>query len=95
MQSLQSNIDSLLQGKYPPNAPGATFLITKKGNINYKKAFGLSNLELNVSMKPDDVYQIGSMTKQFTAISILILMEKEKLNLDDEITKFIPDYPTN
>ncbi len=94
-QNLESNIDSLLQEKYSSNAPGATFLITKKGEIIYKKAFGLSNLELNVSMKTEDVFEIGSMTKQFTAISILMLMEKGKLNLDDEITKFIPDYPTN
>ena len=94
-QNLESKIDSLLQEKYPANAPGATFLIAKRGNIIYKKAFGLSNLELNVAMKPNNVFEIGSMTKQFTAISILMLVEKGKLNLDDEITKFIPDYPTN
>ena len=94
-QTLESSIDSLLGAKYPDSAPGATFLISRNGNIIYKKAFGLANLELNVSMKPDNVFEIGSMTKQFTAISILMLMEKGKLNLDDEITKFIPDYPTN
>jgi CubicO group peptidase (beta-lactamase class C family) len=94
-QNLESNIDSLLQKKYPPNAPGSTFLIAQNGNIIYKKAFGLANLELNVPMETDNVFEIGSMTKQFTAISILMLMEKGELNLDDEITKFIPDYPTN
>ena len=94
-QNLASNIDSLLLEKYPPNAPGATFLISKNGNIIYKKAFGLANLELNVPMETDNVFEIGSMTKQFTAISILMLVEKGDLNLDDEITKFIPDYPTN
>jgi CubicO group peptidase (beta-lactamase class C family) len=92
-QHLQSKIESILQEKYPPKAPGATFLIAKEGNIIYKKAFGLSNLELNVPMQPNNVFEIGSMTKQFTAISILILMEKGKLNLNDKITKFIPDYP--
>jgi len=90
-----TKIDSLLQGKYPDNAPGATFLISKNGRVIYKKAFGLANLELNVPMKTNNVFKIGSLTKQFTAISILMLMEKGKLNLDDEITKFIPDYPTN
>ena len=90
-----TKIDSLLQEKYPDNAPGATFLISKKGNIIYKKAFGLANLELSVPMKTDNVIKIGSITKQFTAISILMLMEQGKLNLDDEITRFIPDYPTN
>tara|TARA_R110002167_G_scaffold128570_9_gene310926 strand:+ start:1517 stop:2596 length:1080 start_codon:yes stop_codon:yes gene_type:complete len=94
-QSSTSQIDSMLQEKYLPNVPGATFLIAKNGNIIYEKAFGLANLELNVPMKPNNVFQIGSMTKQFTAISILMLMEKGELNLQDEITKYIPDYPTN
>ncbi|OUS03098.1 serine hydrolase [Flavobacteriales bacterium 33_180_T64] len=93
-QNLESNIDNLLQEKYPSNAPGATFLISKNGNIIYKKAFGLANLELNVPMQTENIFEIGSMTKQFTAISILMLMERGKLELNDEITKFIPDYPT-
>lgn len=88
-------IDSLLQAKYPDNGPGAAYLISKNGNVIYKKAFGLANLELNVQMKTDNVFKIGSITKQFTAISILILEEKGKLNLNDEITKYIPNYPTN
>ena len=94
-QNLASNIDSLLLEKYPTNAPGASFLVSKNGSIIYEKAFGLANLELNVPMEVDNVFEIGSMTKQFTAISILMLVEKGDLNLDDEITKFIPDYPTN
>lgn len=94
-QNFESKIDSLLQEKYQPDAPGATFLISKNGNIVYKKAFGLSNLELNLSMHTENVFEIASMTKQFTAVSILMLVEKGKMNLDDEITKFIPDYPTN
>ena len=80
-QNLESNIDSLLQERYQDNAPGATFLIARNGNVIYNKAFGLSNLELNVQMEKNNVFEIGSMTKQFTAVSILMLMEKGKLNL--------------
>lgn len=94
-QNFESKIDSLLQEKYNYNAPGATFLVSKDGKIVYKKAFGLSNLELNLPMHTENVFEIASMTKQFTAISILMLAEQGKLNLDDEITTFIPDYPTN
>tara|TARA_R110000868_G_scaffold14075_17_gene65845 strand:+ start:20670 stop:21743 length:1074 start_codon:yes stop_codon:yes gene_type:complete len=94
-QNLESTIDSLLQEKYSENTPGGVFLIAQKENIIYKKAFGLSNLELSIPMQTDNVFEIGSITKQFTAVAILILMEKGKLNLNDEITKFIPDYPTN
>ena len=94
-QNLESNIDSLLLKKFPQNAPGAVFLISKNGNTIYKKAFGVANLELNVPMQTENIFEIGSLTKQFTAISILMLMERGQLSLDDKITKFIPNYPTN
>ncbi|RBW57548.1 serine hydrolase [Tenacibaculum sp. E3R01] len=93
-QNLESTIDSILQKKYPTNAPGATFLVSKNGKIIYNKAFGLANLELNVPMRPNHVFEIGSITKQFTAISILMLVEQGKIKLNDDITKYIPDYPT-
>ena len=53
----------------------------------------MANMELNVPMQTNNVFRIGSITKQFTAIAILQLMEQGKLNLQDEITRFIPDYP--
>ncbi|TXE02809.1 serine hydrolase domain-containing protein [Algoriphagus aquimarinus] len=94
-QSLESKIDSLLESTFSPEGPGAVFLVAKAGKPIYKKAFGQANLELNVPMNTDNVFEIGSMTKQFTAVAILMLMEQEMLQLDDEITKFIPDYPTH
>ncbi len=94
-QDLESKIDQVLENKFESNGPGAVFLATKNGKIIYNKAFGLSNLELQVPMQTDNVFEIGSMTKQFTAVSILMLMEEGKLNLEDSITKFIPDYPTH
>lgn len=69
-------------------------MVAKNGNAVYKKAFGIANLELNIPMKTENVFEIGSMTKQFTAVSILMLLEDGKLNLYDEITKYIPEYPT-
>jgi len=75
------------------NGPGGTFLVAKAGDIIYQKSFGKANLELNVDLTAENVYQIGSMTKQFTAISILILEEKGTLNVNDPISKYIPDYP--
>lgn len=94
-QNLEAKIDNLITAKFKPENPGAVFLAVKKGKVVYRKAFGMADLELNVKMKPEFVFEIGSMTKQFTAVSILMLAEQGKLKLDDEITKFIPDYPTN
>jgi len=66
----------------------------KDGQVLVRKAYGTADLELGVGLEPDMVFRIGSMTKQFTAVAILMLMEQEKLGLNDPITKFLPDYPT-
>jgi CubicO group peptidase (beta-lactamase class C family) len=89
-----NELDKLLSEQFKKGEPGCAAIVGQKGKIVYKKALGMANLELNVPMNPDMVFRIGSMTKQFTAIAILQLMEQGKLDLQDNITKFIPDYPT-
>ncbi|MEL6926335.1 MAG: serine hydrolase domain-containing protein [Bacteroidota bacterium] len=84
----------LLETHFDKEGPGAAVLVAKKGRVVYVGAIGKANLELDVPMQPDHVFRIGSITKQFTAVAILMLMEQGKLDLQDEITKFIPDYPT-
>ncbi len=93
-QNLSAQFDELMQAGYKADGPGATVLVAQKGRIIYHKAFGLANLELNVPLKTDHVFRIGSVTKQFTVAAILQLAEQGKLSLQDELTKFIPDYPT-
>ena len=94
-QKLDKQFDKMLNEQYISNEPGATVLVAKNGEIVYHKAFGMANMELDVKMELDNVLEIASITKQFTAVSILMLMEQGKLNLDDDITKFIEDYPTH
>lgn len=94
-QDLESAVDKLLSEKYQPEDPGATALVAKNGKVLYRKAFGMANLELGIPMRPENVFEIGSITKQFTSVSILMLLEEEKLALIDEITKYLPDYPTH
>src|SRR5687768_8844633 len=93
VQMLTTELDKLLAAQFKDNEPGVAVLVARKGEIIYKKGFGLANLELSVPMQADHIFRIGSITKQFTAVAILQLMEQGKLNLQDEITKFIPDYP--
>lgn len=90
---LTAKINHLLAEKFQANNTGAVFLVAKDGVPIYRKAFGQANLELGVNMKPENVFQIGSMTKQFTAVSILMLQEQGKLDVNDKLAKFIPDYP--
>ena len=93
-QSLEQQINQVLEAQFEDNGPGAVFLVAKEGEVIYQNALGLANLELEAPMQPDNVFEIGSMTKQFTSIGILMLMEEGKLSLQDEITIYIPDYPT-
>jgi len=93
-QDLESQIDSVLTTVFKNSyEPGAVFLVAKDGFPIYRKAFGQSNIELDVKMIPENRFQIGSMSKQFTAISIIILEEQGKLSVNDPISKFIPDFP--
>ena len=94
-QNLEKEFDALLNKQFPADQPGAVALVAKNGKITYHKAFGQADIELGVDMQKDMVFRIGSITKQFTAVSILMLMEQGKLKLDDPITKFIPRYPTH
>lgn len=93
-QVLTAEFDKLIQETYKPGSPGAAVLVAKKGQVVYQKAFGMANLELDVPLKPEHVFRIGSITKQFTCAAIMQLMEQGKLTLQDDLTKFIPDYPT-
>jgi CubicO group peptidase (beta-lactamase class C family) len=87
--------DQLFSKAYPAGEPGAAVLIVKDGQIVLRKAYGLANLELGVPMRPGMVFEIASVTKQFTAAAILLLQERGKLSVDDDITKYLPDYPTH
>lgn len=93
--SWKDQMDQLVRDQFPADGPGAAILITKKGQVVYEKAIGKASLELDVPIRTDQVFRIGSVTKQFTSAAILRLAEEGKLSLQDELTKFIPDYPTH
>ena len=93
-QTIENKIDSLLLKTFKDkNGPGGVFLISKAGKPIYQKAFGMANIELDVDMNTENVFQLGSITKQFTAVAILMLHQQQKLNVTDPISKYIPDYP--
>jgi CubicO group peptidase (beta-lactamase class C family) len=73
---------------------GASVAVVKGSETLVMKGYGFADLELDVPTPPGATYEIGSVTKQFTAASILLLAEQGKLSLDDDLTKFLPDYPT-
>ena len=93
--SLIETIDTLVKETFPATEPGATAIVVKDGKTIYRAGQGIANLELGVPVEPDMVFRVGSITKQFTAVAILMLAEEGKLALNDPITKFLPDYPTH
>lgn len=92
LKSDEQFVDSIMNANYKPDGPGAVILISKKGLPVFRKAYGLANLELNVKNKPDYVFRIGSMSKQFTAVCILKLAQEGKLSLQDDINKYLLNY---
>jgi CubicO group peptidase (beta-lactamase class C family) len=92
-KNMEAEIDAVFEQAYPSHSPGATVLIAKDDHVVYRKAFGMANLELKVPMKPEHVFQLASITKQFTAVAILMLMEQGKLSLQDPLSKYVADFP--
>lgn len=88
-------METLLSSAFPPDGPGAAVLVMKDGKPLLRKGYGLADLELGVPVRPDMVFRLGSITKQFTAVGILMLVAEGKVGLDDEITRFLPDFPTH
>jgi CubicO group peptidase (beta-lactamase class C family) len=79
--------------RYYPQKPGCQFAILRNGKIIYSKAWGMADLERNVPLTTHSVIEVGSVSKQFTAAAILLLEQQNKLSLDDNIRKYVPEMP--
>jgi CubicO group peptidase (beta-lactamase class C family) len=75
--------------------PGLALLVVRDGKTVKQKGYGFSNVELQVPVKPETLFQSGSMGKQFTAAAVMMLVEEGKIGLDDPLTKYLPDAPTS
>jgi CubicO group peptidase (beta-lactamase class C family) len=73
--------------------PGLSLLINKDGKIDLARGYGLANVEHNVPVKPETVFQSGSVGKQFTATAVMMLVEDGKIGLDDKIGKYFTNAP--
>lgn len=88
------DIDRFLQNAMKTaSTPGMSVAIVRNGKVAYAKGFGLADMQNDVKARPDTVYRIGSVTKQFTATMIMQLVQEGKLALDDPMRKHLPDLP--
>jgi D-alanyl-D-alanine carboxypeptidase len=95
VEPVLQKVDSLLTTLYPDGGPGAAVIVAQEGRVLLRKAYGLANVELGVAATPEHAFRIGSMTNQATAVAILLLAEQGALNLDDDITKHLPEWPAH
>ena len=86
-------IDRYMQAQVKVNEFSGVVLVTAKNKVIYKKAFGYADREWKIPTTLDTKFEIGSLTKQFTAAAILQLVEQKKLLLDDKLSNWFPGYP--
>ncbi len=91
--ALAAGIDSVFRRFTMPGSPGCALGIARDGSTVYSKGYGLASVELGVPITPSTVFDIGSVSKQFTALSVVLLAQDGMLSLDDEIQRFIPELP--
>jgi D-alanyl-D-alanine carboxypeptidase len=88
------NIDDYVRAQMEKqHIPGVSIVVIKDQKIIKSEGYGLANVELNVPARPDTVYKIGSVSKQFIATGIMLLVQDGKINLDDNISKFLEGTP--
>jgi CubicO group peptidase (beta-lactamase class C family) len=92
VQDPSLQIEALLRS-YQGAVPGASVLVVRDGLPVFRRAFGFANLEARIPAAPATNYRLASMTKQFTAASILLLAEDRRLTLDDPVRKWLPSLP--
>src|SRR5580692_8931578 len=90
---LERKVDQVFAAYDKSDTPGCALGIVRDGEFIYKKGYGNASLELGVPLTPQSVFYVGSVSKQFTAASIVLAAEQGFLSLDDDVHKYIPELP--
>lgn len=89
----QAAIDSIFAKWDTPEAPGCAVGIIKNNELIFAKGYGIADLEHDIPVSPNSVFYIGSVSKQFVTFCLLLLEEQGKIDLDDKIQEYLPDFP--
>ncbi len=90
---ITAEIDKIFSAYDKPETPGCALGILKDGHVVYSRGYGWANLEYDVPVTPDTIFEAGSVSKQFTVGAVQILAEEGKLSLDDDIRTYVPEVP--
>jgi CubicO group peptidase (beta-lactamase class C family) len=86
-------VDELFEQWHSPDSPGAAVLVIDDGKIGHARGYGMANLEHGVPIRPNTVFDIASVSKQFAAMSIALLEAEGRLSLDHDVRRYIPELP--
>jgi CubicO group peptidase (beta-lactamase class C family) len=92
-KQIAKTIDSIMAKYNSPTEPGASVLVIQKNKIIFKKGYGIGNIETAEPIQTNTNFRLASVTKQFTAMSILLLEKRRKLSLNDSLTKYFTSFP--
>ena len=92
-EQLTSKVEEYMAARVKRDHFSGTVLIARDGQVLFSQGYGMANLEHDVPNTPQTKFRLGSITKQFTAMAILILQERGKLNVHDKVKKYFPDAP--
>jgi len=87
------DIDAVFTNCNKPDSPGAAVAVIEHGKTVYEKGYGSANLEYSIPIGPQTIFHVASVSKQFTAMSIVLLERDGKLSIDDEVHKYLPELP--
>jgi CubicO group peptidase (beta-lactamase class C family) len=90
--SQAARVDALFEKWNRTDAPGCAVGVSRNGSFLYEHGYGMANLEWGIPITPDTVFPIASISKSFTAMSVLMAAERGQLSLDDEVQKYIPEW---
>src|SRR6058998_161855 len=89
----EDKVDQIFAAYDRPNSPGCALGVVRDGKFVYKKSYGMASLELGVPITSGSVFYMGSISKQFTAASVVLAAEQGFLSLDDNVRKYVPELP--
>jgi len=90
-EGVAAQVDKIFAQFDKPDSPGCALAVIRDGQIVYKRGYGMADLDHDVPIKPDTVFHVASVSKQFTAMAILLLAKQGKLSLDDRAQKYITE----
>jgi CubicO group peptidase (beta-lactamase class C family) len=91
--TLTTKLDTLFAEYSRPGSPGASVMVIHRGKVLMAKAYGLADLEAKTACGTNTNFRLASVTKQFTAMAVMILVERKKLSFDERLTDCVPEFP--